>query len=172
MYTTTLPRPSALSRPSALTVPTGLATAPRSTRSGSRYRGRVGQMPVRPADRRPAPARPAPSAAGTRCPGGVGARATYRRRRAAAVAVLVGAGLAALVWTIGLIGADYQEATTPSPTGTEVVHVRAGESLNTLADRVAPDVPREVVVADIIDLNDMSGSGVRVGQPLLAPAYR
>ncbi|GAA1480557.1 hypothetical protein GCM10009624_09970 [Gordonia sinesedis] len=122
----------------------------------------------RPVDRRPA----APAPVGTRCGGGAAARAAHLRRRATAAAVLVGIGLAMLVWVIGTVGANYQEASTPSPTRTEVVHVRAGESLTAIAERVAPDVPREVVIADIVDLNQMSGSGLRVGQPLLAPAYR
>lgn len=109
---------------------------------------------------------------GTRCAGGVGEFTAARRRRAAVLAVLAGIGLALTVWVVGVVGADYQRASAPAATSTQVVHVRAGESLSSIAARVAPDAPRQIVIDEIIDLNDLPSSGVRVGQPLLAPTYR
>ncbi|WP_431817155.1 LysM peptidoglycan-binding domain-containing protein [Gordonia jacobaea] len=110
--------------------------------------------------------------AGTRCAGGVGELVAARRRRAAFLAVLAGVGLALTVWVVGTVGADYQRASMPSSTSTQVVHVRSGESLSSIAARVAPDVPRQTVIDEIIDLNDLPSSGLRVGQPLVTPAYR
>ncbi|MGV9479326.1 LysM peptidoglycan-binding domain-containing protein [Gordonia aichiensis] len=109
---------------------------------------------------------------GTRCAGGVGELTAARRRRAAVLAVLAGIGLALTVWVVGVVGADYQRASAPAATSTQVVHVRAGESLSSIAARVAPDAPRQTVIDEIIDLNDLPSSGLRVGQPLLAPTYR
>ncbi|GEM_PF-932207 len=110
--------------------------------------------------------------AGTRCAGGVGELVAARRRRAAILAVLAGIGLALTVWVVGTIGADYQRANMPASTSTQVVHVRSGESLSSIAARVAPDMPRQTVIDEIIDLNDLPSSGLRVGQPLVTPAYR
>ncbi|QTI66925.1 LysM peptidoglycan-binding domain-containing protein [Gordonia polyisoprenivorans] len=135
-----------------------------------------------PARRRPAyagPARPgvrrAPLVAGTRCSSPVGPRVTAHRtarRSGAMVAVLTGVALALLVWLVAVAGSDYQQSTTPTPTATEVVHVRAGESLNSVAARVAPDLPRQAVIEEITKMNEMTGSGLQVGQALLVPAYR
>ncbi len=88
------------------------------------------------------------------------------------VAVLTGVALALLVWLVAVAGSDYQQSTTPTPAATEVVHVRAGESLNSVAARVAPDLPRQAVIDEIARMNEMSGSGLQVGQALLVPAYR
>jgi hypothetical protein len=44
--------------------------------------------------------------------------------------------------------------------------------LSSIAARVAPDMPRQTVIDEIVELNDMPSSGLRVGQPLLTPAYR
>lgn len=114
------------------------------------------------------------AAGGTRC-ADRGARpqgALPNRRRAAAVAVLTGVALAMLVWLIGVAGAGIEDSSTPAPAATQVVHVRSGETLDAVAARVAPDLPRQAVIAQIIELNDMSSVAVRVGQPLVAPSYR
>lgn len=128
----------------------------------------------RPADNRPVdrprvaiPRRPA----GTPCAGPV-SQSRRAGRRGAAVALLTGVALAMLVWLIGVAGSDYQESTAPTPVATQVVHVRAGESLNSVAARVAPEMPRQAVIDQIVELNDMGGSALHVGQALLTPAYR
>ncbi|MGC4932711.1 LysM peptidoglycan-binding domain-containing protein [Gordonia sp. DT30] len=142
----------------------------------------------RPADRRPIRpvSRRIPGADGTWCTSpagshhlaGTGDPGGHRSRRTGAlVAVLTGVALALLVWLVAVAGSDYQESAQrgsarPAPIATQVVHVRAGESLNAIAARVAPDMPRQSVIEKIVELNDMSGSAVQAGQSLLAPAYR
>lgn len=128
---------------------------------------------VRPADRRAVTPRPA----GTRC-ARTPSHATvtrpasvYRRRRSVA-GILVGAALGATVWFFAIVGGDYQDAMTPSVSSTSVVHARAGDSLSSIAGRVAPEMPTESVVADIVGLNDLSTASVRVGQALVIPVYR
>ncbi|WP_079929535.1 LysM peptidoglycan-binding domain-containing protein [Gordonia sp. i37] len=44
--------------------------------------------------------------------------------------------------------------------------------MNSVAARVAPDLPRQAVIDEIARMNEMSGSGLQVGQALLVPAYR
>ncbi|GAB88307.1 LysM peptidoglycan-binding domain-containing protein [Gordonia rhizosphera] len=108
---------------------------------------------------------------GTRCAAPVVDPRVYARRRAAALAVLVGVALAVLVWVVAIVGSNYAASVAPTPVGTEVVHVRAGDSLSSIADRVAPDVPRQSVIEEIVARNDLSASGLQVGQALIAPAY-
>ncbi|SDU35761.1 LysM peptidoglycan-binding domain-containing protein [Gordonia westfalica] len=117
--------------------------------------GTRGRGPVVPAAR---PAAPAPAA-------------VIRRRRRTATAVLAGVGLALAVWVIAIVGQNYAASVTPASVGTEVVHVRSGDSLSTIASRIAPEMPREAVVDEIIQMNDLASSGLRVGQPLLTPRY-
>ncbi|MCX2965458.1 LysM peptidoglycan-binding domain-containing protein [Gordonia aquimaris] len=93
------------------------------------------------------------------------------RRRATAAAVVLGGALAVLVWAVAIVGSNYAASVQPSPTGTEVVHVRQGDSLSSIADRIAPDVPRQAVIEQIVERNKLAGSGLRVGQALIAPAY-
>lgn len=142
---------------------------------------------VRPGDRRPAPtsAVGTPRLGGTHCAAPVGDRgrgprvpvrpatpdaATITRRRRTA-AILAGVALALSVWVIAVLGQNYAASVTPDAVGTEVVHVRSGDSLSTIASRIAPDMPREIVIDEIVALNDLPSSGLRVGQPLLTPRY-
>ncbi|MDH3009770.1 LysM peptidoglycan-binding domain-containing protein [Gordonia alkanivorans] len=167
-------------------------------RSTDSVRGDVLERPrpMRRGDgRRPVDGRPVPESAvrvrrvaSSRCASPVGMRgrapvvpvsrvahtapsAVIRRRRRTATAILAGVGLALAVWVIAVVGQNYAATVTPSSVGTEVVHVRSGDSLSTIASRVAPEMPREAVVDEIIQLNDLPSSGLRVGQPLLAPRY-
>ncbi|NMN99921.1 LysM peptidoglycan-binding domain-containing protein [Gordonia sp. TBRC 11910] len=94
----------------------------------------------------------------------------YRRRRGVA-GVLVGAALGGFVWFFAIVGNDYAAATAPEPTSTAVVHVRAGESLNSVAVRVAPQIPAQAVIAEIVELNHLHASALRVGQALVTPVY-
>ena len=140
------------------------------------------QMDRLQTDRRPVDRRPrhpgaglVPVIGGTRCATPTGERRHTHRavgRTSSLVAVLTGVTLAVLVWLVAVAGSDYQESATPTPAATQVVHARAGESLSAIAARVAPDMPRQVVIDEIVALNDMSGSGLTLGQALLAPAYR
>lgn len=96
----------------------------------------------------------------------------FRRRRWAG-ALLVGGALACLVWAFVLVGASYQDAAMPAgPAATQVVYVRAGESLTDLAQRIAPELPPVGVIAALRELNGLETSGLAVGQALVVPRYR
>jgi predicted Zn-dependent protease len=86
--------------------------------------------------------------------------------------ILVGAALAGLVWVFALVGGDYEEASAPAPVATSVVHVRGGETLNSVAARVAPEVPRQAVINQLRALNGMTTTALSVGQALVVPVYR
>ncbi|GAC68925.1 LysM peptidoglycan-binding domain-containing protein [Gordonia soli] len=148
--------------------------AERYTRTGGARRS-VGRHPAdgRPIGR-PNPITPARQAspAGTRCAAPAHPDGVYRRRRAGAAGILVGVGLAVAVWILGIVGNDYAESVTPTPAATEVTHVRQGDSLSSIAARVAPDLPRQTVIDAIVALNDLPSSGLQAGQPLLTPDYR
>lgn len=83
------------------------------------------------------------------------------------------AGLAALitVW-LGLIAqASAERGLTGmgTPEQLAVVHVHDGETLRSLAVRVAPDSPVDRVVGRIRDLNELNSSAVVAGQSLIVP---
>jgi len=50
-----------------------------------------------------------------------------------------------------------------------VVRVQAGETLQELAERVAPETPVAQVVRRITDLNQLSSASLEAGQTLIAP---
>ena len=50
-----------------------------------------------------------------------------------------------------------------------MVRVQAGETLQELAERVAPETPVAQVVRRITDLNQLGSSAVEAGQTLIAP---
>lgn len=96
---------------------------------------------------------------------GTGARLT-RRGRTALLLILVGLLLGA--FSLGRVGS---QAATPSPArpGLQQTTVHVGESLWSVARRVAPSAdPRDVVV-QLRRLNHLDGSGVQVGQQLVLP---
>lgn len=97
--------------------------------------------------------------------------AVFARRRLVGALVL-GLILAGVVWIVTIIGSSYEDAATPgTPSVTQVVHVRSGESLSDVARRIADDLPVAGVVEQLRELNHLESSGLRVGQPLVAPAY-
>jgi len=98
--------------------------------------------------------------------------AVYQRRRRAAAGLLTGIALAVLVWVLAIVGNTVEDAAGMPPSSTEVVHVRSGESLTSLAERIAPDLPADGVIAVVRELNDLSTSGLLPGQPLVVPVYR
>lgn len=83
------------------------------------------------------------------------------------------AGLAALitVWLglIGQAGADRGAVPAASPERLMVVQVRAGETLQELAGRVAPDTPAGQVATRIRDLNELDSAAIEAGQTLITP---
>ncbi|QCQ90791.1 LysM peptidoglycan-binding domain-containing protein [Rhodococcus sp. SGAir0479] len=82
--------------------------------------------------------------------------------------------VATVVVTVGVVVglealANLSGAPGGVPAQTAVVQVRSGETLSDVAARVAPGAPVGAVVDRIRQLNEMSGSGVRAGQTVLAP---
>ncbi len=55
------------------------------------------------------------------------------------------------------------------PARLAVVQVQAGESLQQVAQRVAPDAPVRSVVDQIRELNKLDSAAVDAGQTLIAP---
>ncbi len=153
--------------------PAGWPSAPADLRRGYPVRG--GQVRRRPVHRTAA-ARPV--VAPLRYRGhGLGVSAAphpVRSQRPVSTPVTVAlAGLAALitVW-LGLLaqaGADRVSAPAAGPERLAVVQVQAGETLQQLAGRVAPDAPVGHVAERIRDLNELGSSAVGVGQTLIAP---
>ena len=88
--------------------------------------------------------------------------------------VLVAGLLAGMAWLVLLIGGDAGEtaAGPAAPAATSVVYVRSGESLSSLAERIAPDLPVDGVIAQVRELNGLESSGLVVGQPLVVPDYQ
>lgn len=94
-------------------------------------------------------------------------------RNGGAPVTLALAALAALitVW-LGLLAQSGAERAAPAlgtPEQLGVVYVLDGESLPSLAGRVAPDSPVDRVVDRIRDLNQLSSSAIETGQSLIAP---
>jgi hypothetical protein len=143
-------------------VPTGHVVAPGPARVRPR-----GAQPRRPRPDRPggAPLR----YAGT---GVTMSRAAHRPRPVSAAVTVALASVAALI-TIwlgslahlgGLSGND-----TPVPEQLAVVQVQAGETLQHVASRVAPDAPVGQVMQRIRDLNKLDTAALDAGQTLIAP---
>ncbi|MCW2561483.1 MAG: LysM protein [Mycobacterium sp.] len=132
--------------------------------------------PVRPvrtaARRRPASSRPAGSPLRYHTTGVLMSRASHRRKPITPVTTVVLALVAAAitVW-LGLVaqlGAPA-DAAEPVPGQLAVVQVQTGESLQQLAQRVAPDAPVGAVVDQIRELNELDSAAVDAGQTLIAP---
>ncbi|MGZ4552064.1 MAG: LysM peptidoglycan-binding domain-containing protein [Mycobacteriaceae bacterium] len=79
---------------------------------------------------------------------------------------LLAAVLVAVVMGLAALGGPGPH---PVPTRTAVVQVHQGESLSSLASRVAPGVATSAVVQRIVELNALSTVSVRVGQALVVP---
>jgi predicted Zn-dependent protease len=66
-------------------------------------------------------------------------------------------------------GASDTSASAAVPDKLAVVRVEAGESLQDVAHRVAPDAPARQVADRIRELNDLKSPAVAAGQTLIAP---
>lgn len=127
--------------------------------------------------RRPAPPRPA--GAPTRYYGtGVAMSVAPHRRRSVTWLTTVGLALAAgaitlwlgLVANVGqVLNGDSTNSAAPVPNRLAVVRVDAGESLQDVAHRVAPDAPAAQVADRIRELNDLNSPTLVAGQTLIAP---
>ena len=95
------------------------------------------------------------------------------RRRPVPLSVVLGlAGLAAgAVYGLGLFAGSVAGG-ADVPATTTVVRVLPGESLSELAGRMAPGSDTDAVVDRIRELNRLSDSSVRSGQPLTVPFSR
>ena len=84
--------------------------------------------------------------------------------------VLLLTALVAVLFGAFSLGRSVSEAAAPTAQPAEhVVTVERGDSLWTLARRVAPDNDPRDVVAQIRDLNDLSGAVLVPGQQLVLP---
>ncbi|AQT82888.1 peptigoglycan-binding protein LysM [Mycolicibacterium litorale] len=121
---------------------------------------------------RPHPARPATAALHYRGTGVAFSRAPHTRRPVSATVTIALAGLAALItlW-LGMVAhlSGAPVATDQTPDQLAVVQVQAGETLQQLAGRVAPDAPAGAVMQRIRDLNKLDSVTLDAGQTLIAP---
>jgi LysM repeat protein len=131
--------------------------------------------PYRDVHRRPRTQRPAGVALPYRGTGVLMSRASHRRRPITPAATVVLALLAAAitVW-LGLVAqlgtpVDAADTTTSVPSRLAVVQVQSGESLQQLAQRIAPDAPTGAMVDQIRELNELDSAAVDAGQTLIAP---
>lgn len=102
-------------------------------------------------------------------------RASHRRRTLTPVSTVVLALVAAAItiW-LGLVAqlggaAGPAEVPAAVPARLAVVEVQTGETLQQLAQRVAPDAPAAAVVDEIRQLNKLESSAVDAGRTLIAP---
>lgn len=134
--------------------------------------GRVRPRPVRVAHR-PGPARPAVAPLRYRGTAIPVSRAAHPAARPVSATVTVAlAGLAALItlW-LGFLAhfSGDQPAPAALPDQLAVVQVQAGETLQQLAGRVAPDAPAAQVMQRIRELNKLDSAALDAGQTLIAP---
>ncbi|MGY4709843.1 LysM peptidoglycan-binding domain-containing protein [Mycolicibacterium sp. CBM1] len=120
----------------------------------------------------PHPNRPTTAALAYRGTGVKVSRAAHSRQSVSTTVTIALAGLAALItlW-LGLL-ADFSGgsvATPQAPDQLAVVQVQAGETLQELAGRVAPDAPTGQVMQQIRDLNKLDSASLDAGQTLIAP---
>ena len=110
-----------------------------------------------------------------RGPGVVMSRASHRGRPITPAAT-VGLALLATMITMwlgvvaqfgGVVGTS--SSSTPVPDTLAVVRVQAGETLQQVAHRVAPDAPVAHVVDRIRELNELESATLDAGQTLIAP---
>ncbi len=128
--------------------------------------------PVAAPRRRSRSQRPAGAPMRSRGTGVLVSRASHRRRPITPAATVVLALIAgAITLWLGLVaqfgGVVGSEAEMPARLA--VVQVQAGESLQQVAQRVAPDAPVGDVVERIRELNELESVALDAGQTLIAP---
>ena len=132
----------------------------------------AGQRASRPQVRRPSPARPAVAPLRYHGAGIAVSNASHRSRPVSTTVAIALAGLAALitVWLGSLAHlSSGPSAPTDLPEQLAVVRVQAGETLQRLAERVAPEAPAAQVMRRISDLNQLGTTSLEAGQTLIAP---
>ncbi|CAA0098504.1 Uncharacterised protein [Mycolicibacterium vanbaalenii] len=141
---------------------------------GREIPGTVIERPrVRPAAaRRSAPLRPGGAPVRHRGTGVLVSRASHRRRPItpattvllALIAGVITIWLGLVAQSGGVVGTDAE-----IPGRLAVVQVHTGESLQQVAQRVAPDAPVGEVVDRIRELNELESVTLAAGQTLIAP---
>ena len=97
------------------------------------------------------------------------ARAHLTRRGRLAI-LLVIAALLFTAFSLGRAGGSASgDSAGPSTPRLQQVTVMPGDTLWSVAERIAPDNDPREVVAQIRELNDLSGTQLEVGQQLLLP---
>lgn len=131
------------------------------------------RSPQRPALHQAGPVRPAAARVRYRGTGVRMSQAVHTRRPVSTALSVVLAGAAALItlW-LGFL-AQFSGERVPAPAQQAhrlaVVQVQAGETLQQLAGRVAPELPTEQAVQRIRELNKLDTAAVDAGQTLIAP---
>ena len=99
------------------------------------------------------------------------APAVHLTRRGRVLAVLVFAAVLLGAFSLGRTASEAAGPATSAAPAVEVEHttVQPGDSLWSVARRVAPDNDPREVVEQIRRLNDLSGADIQVGQQLLLP---
>jgi hypothetical protein len=113
------------------------------------------------------------AARGFSAPGGVHpvrTRLRLTRRGRAVLATLGALPIVAGAFVFGLNGGGAVASGESSDVEFQYVTVRAGESLWSLAEDLAPDSDPRDVVDDILALNQLSSAGLEPGQRLAIPS--
>ncbi|WP_371287064.1 LysM peptidoglycan-binding domain-containing protein [Mycobacterium sp. PS03-16] len=124
------------------------------------------------ARRRPPVRRPAGAAVPHRGAAVLMSRASHRRRPITpATTILLALVAGAITLWLGLVAqlGGVQGGQAPVPAELAVVQVQTGETLQQVAQRVAPDAPLGAVVERIRELNRLDTAALDAGQTLIAP---
>ena len=97
------------------------------------------------------------------------APATHLTRRGRVLAVLVFAAVLLGAFSLGRTASEAAPTTSASAVQVEHTTVQPGDSLWSVARRVAPENDPREVVEQIRRLNDLSSADIQVGQQLLLP---
>ncbi|VEG54043.1 peptidoglycan-binding LysM [Mycolicibacterium aurum] len=130
-----------------------------------------GRVRAVPTARRARSRRPAGAPMRHRGTGVLVSRASHRRPITPATTVLLALVAAAITLWLGLVGQFGGVVGTEAqiPGRLAVVQVHSGESLQHVAQRVAPDAPVAEVVERIRELNKLESVALDAGQTLIAP---
>jgi LysM repeat protein len=90
-------------------------------------------------------------------------------RRGRVVLLLAMITLALVAFILGRVGSSSAATDAPRPTAYASATVHSGETLWSVAKRVAPGHDPRDVIAQIQQLNHLQGGAVRAGQQLLLP---
>lgn len=116
--------------------------------------------------------RPGGAPLGQRGTGVLMSRASHRRRpitpAATVLLALIAGGITLWLGLVAQLGGPTEEP-VQLPTRLSVVYVQDGETLQHIAERVAPDAPAGPVVERIRELNKLETGTVQAGQTLIAP---